>query len=226
MAEPSRDDLIDELLEANLELLDVLGRAIAERDSDTNAHNYRVTLYSVRLAETLGLDDKRVRDLTAGAFLHDVGKIGIRDAVLLKPGPLTPDEIVIMRGHVMKGVAIISRAKWLRGARAVVEGHHEKFDGTGYPKGLEGAQIPLIARIFAVADVFDALASQRVYKDPFDLDQTLALMKAKRGSHFDPEVLDAFLVIAAGLHREIAHTTEEQAAEMLKALMRRRFKLE
>jgi len=226
MADARRDELTDELLDANLELLDVLGRAIAERDSDTNAHNYRVTLYSVKLAETLGLDDKRVRDLTAGAFLYDVGKIGIRDAVLLKPGPLTPDETVIMREHVMKGVAIISRAKWLRGARAVVECHHEKYDGTGYPKGLAGAQIPLIARIFAVADVFDALTSHRVYKEPFELEKVVALMAAKSGNHFDPEVVDAFLVIAAGLYEEIAHATEEQAAEMLKALVRRRFKLE
>lgn len=225
MDDPERDRLTDELMDANLELLDVLGRAVAERDTDTNVHNYRVTLYSVRLGETLGLDDKRLRDLTAGAFLHDVGKIGIRDAVLLKPGPLTPEETKVMHGHVMKGVEIISRAKWLRGARAVVENHHEKFDGSGYPKGLKGSQIPLVARIFAVADVFDALASHRPYKETFDLDRALGIMKDLRGSHFDPEVFDAFLVIAADLHREIAGITESEAVEMLRRVVLRRFRL-
>lgn len=226
MLNPERDRLTEELMDANLELLDVLGRAIAERDTDTNVHNYRVTLYSVRLGETLGLDDKRLRDLIAGAFLHDVGKIGIRDAVLLKPGPLTPEETAIMHEHVMKGVEIISRAKWLRGARAVVENHHEKFDGTGYPKGLKGAQIPLVARIFAVADVFDALASHRPYKKPLDLDRALAIMKPLSGSHFDPEVFDAFLVIADVLYREIAGITEPAAVEMLRRIVMRRFRLE
>lgn len=226
MKNPDRDRLTEELMDANLELLDVLGRAIAERDTDTNAHNYRVTLYSVRLGETLGLDDKRIRDLTAGSFLHDVGKIGIRDAVLLKPAALTPEETEIMRGHVMKGVEIISRAKWLRGARAVVECHHEKFDGSGYPKGLKGPQIPLVARIFAVADVFDALSSHRPYKEPFDLERALGIMRGMRGSHFDPEVLDAFLVIAEALHREIASTTEAEAADMLRRVVLRRFRLD
>ncbi len=214
-----------ELLEANIELLDVLGCAIAERDSATNAHNYRVTLYAARLATALGLDDGRVRALIAGAFLHDVGKIGVRDDVLLKPAPLNETELAIMHDHVMKGVDIISRSKWLRGARAVVEYHHEKFDGSGYPKGLKGAQIPLIARIFAVADVFDALTSRRPYKEPFDLERSLVLMREKRGAHFDPEVLDAFLEIAPALHREIASADDAEAAEMLRRLVRRRFTL-
>ncbi|MDD5301707.1 MAG: HD-GYP domain-containing protein [Elusimicrobia bacterium] len=218
--------LADELLEANLELMDVLGCAAAERDSETSAHNYRVTLYAASLGETLGLDDKRVRDLIAGAFLHDVGKIGVRDDVLLKPSALDADETEAMHGHVMKGVAIIGRAKWLRGARAVVEFHHEKFDGSGYPKGLTGAQIPLIARIFAVADVFDALASRRPYKEAIGLDQSLSIMREKRGSHFDPEVLDAFLIIAPVLYREVASATDAEAEEKLQRLVRRRFALE
>jgi HD-GYP domain-containing protein (c-di-GMP phosphodiesterase class II) len=217
--------LTAELLEGNLELMDVLGSAVAERDSATNAHNYRVTLYAVQLAETLGLDEKRVRALIAGAFLHDVGKIGVRDDVLLKPSALTAAEIEVMRGHVMKGVAIISRAKWLSGARAVVEFHHEKFDGSGYPKGLKGAQIPLIARIFALADVFDALTSHRPYKEPLGLSQALSIMRSKRGTHFDPELLDAFMAIAPALHREVASATEDVVTEKLKRLVRRRFAL-
>ncbi len=167
-----------ELLEGNLELMDVLGVAIAERDSDTNAHNYRGTLYAVRLGEALGLDAESVRTLISGAFLHDVGKIGIPDAVLLKPGPLTAEETAIMHGHVMKGVGIVARSARLKDARRVVEFHHEKFDGSGYPKGVKGAEIPLVARIFAVADVFDALASRRPYKEPLALDEVLRLMTA------------------------------------------------
>ncbi|NNN05447.1 MAG: HD-GYP domain-containing protein [Elusimicrobia bacterium] len=215
-----------ELLEGNLELMDVLGVAIAERDADTNAHNYRVTLYAVRLGEVLGLDPESVRTLIVGAFLHDVGKIGIPDAVLLKPSALTEEEIKIMHGHVMKGVDIIARSTWLKDARRVVEFHHEKFDGSGYPKGAKGAEIPLVARIFAVADVFDALASRRPYKNPMGLDEVLRLMTAERGTHFDPEVLDAFVPLVPALYREIACAGEDVPEAMVKSLVRRRFALE
>ncbi len=212
-----------ELLEGNLELLDVLGVVIAERDEDTNAHNYRVTLYAARLGEARGLDSESLRSLIAGAFLHDVGKVGIPDAVLLKPSGLTEEETAIMHGHVMKGVQIIARAKWLRDARRVVEFHHEKFDGGGYPKGLKGEGIPLVARIFAVADVFDALVWRRPYKEPLDLAQALRLMEAQRGAHFDPEVLDAFLILAPALYDRIARAKEEDVEAELKSLARRRF---
>ena len=215
-----------ELLEGNIELMDVLGGAIAERDSDTNAHNHRVTLYSLRLGEALGLDEESLRALIAGAFLHDVGKIGIRDAVLLKPAALTAEETEIMRGHVMKGVGIIARSQWLSGARGVVEFHHEKFDGSGYPKGLKGARIPLVARIFAVADVFDALASRRPYKEPMGLEEVLRVMRPMSGAHFDPDVLNAFVALAPALYREVASASEAEAEAMLARVVRLHFGLE
>lgn len=212
-----------DLLEANLQLMDVLGSAISQRDSDTGSHNYRVTLYALRLAEALALDGDRMRDLIAGAFLHDVGKIGVRDDVLLKPGGLSGEELERMRTHVARGVSIVSKARWLRGASAVVEAHHEKFDGSGYPHGLAGESIPLIARIFAIADVFDALTSRRPYKDPFPLEDALKTMAGKRGSHFDPRLLDAFLAIAPSLHREAAGATDAEVEALVGRLAREHF---
>ncbi|MBI4985963.1 MAG: HD domain-containing protein, partial [Rhodocyclales bacterium] len=150
-----------DLLRSNVELMEVLGSAIAKRDSDTNIHNYRVAIYAVKLAETAKLDATRIRDLIGGAFLHDVGKIGISDSILLKPARLDEREFAAMKTHVAIGVDIIEKSNWLQQARDVVEFHHEKYDGNGYLKGLRGEDIPLTARIFAIVDVFDALTSKR-----------------------------------------------------------------
>lgn len=212
-----------DILEANLQLLDVLGNAIAQRDSETGAHNYRVTVYALRLAEALGLGGAQMRDLIAGAFLHDVGKIGVRDDVLLKAGSLTGEEMDRMRAHVSRGVAILSKSKWLRGATAVVEFHHERFDGSGYPRGLTGEQIPLIARIFAIADVFDALTSRRHYKEPFPLEKAMRMMREKRGSHFDPRLLDAFFRLVPSLYVEVAGKTAAEEEALVGRLVREHF---
>ncbi|MCK5407315.1 MAG: HD-GYP domain-containing protein, partial [Candidatus Krumholzibacteria bacterium] len=174
------------LLDANLETLQVLGSAIAKRDSDTDAHNFRVTIYSVRLAEAVGLGTSDIRTLIKGAFLHDVGKIGVRDNVLLKPGPLSDDEYEVMKRHVDHGLDIVERSDWLNDARSVVGGHHEKFDGSGYHRGLRGEEIPVGARIFALADVFDALTSRRPYKEAFTYDDSMHVLETGRGTHFDP----------------------------------------
>ena len=215
--------LSSDLLKGNIELMDVLGSAIAKRDSDTNAHNYRVTVYAIRLAEALGLDNGQIRNLIAGAFLHDVGKIGISDNILLKPDRLDEKEFAIMRSHVMLGVDIIRRSGWLKGARDVVEFHHEKFDGSGYMKGLKGREIPLNARIFTVVDVFDALASRRPYKDPIDFDETMDMLKKDRGKRFDPEILDRFCAIAHGLYLDIANAEENRLEEMMNGLISKHF---
>jgi HD-GYP domain-containing protein (c-di-GMP phosphodiesterase class II) len=151
----------EDLLASNLDTLEALGSAIAKRDSDTDAHNYRVTLYSLRLAEAAGLEAERVRTLIKGAFLHDVGKIGIRGHILHKPARLDPDEFRIMQTHVDHGLDIVRRSRWLTDPQAVVGGHHEKYDGSGYPRGIAGESIPIEARIFAIADVLDALTSRR-----------------------------------------------------------------
>lgn len=157
----------------NVGMLKVLGSAIAKRDSDTNIHNYRVTLYSVRLGEWLDISRVAMQGLIKGAFLHDVGKIAISDRILLKPGKLTDEEFAIMKTHVNHGEDIISGYEWLRDAGDVVRCHHEKFDGSGYPNSIAGDGIPQNARIFAIADVFDAITSRRSYKAPITLDNRL-----------------------------------------------------
>jgi HD-GYP domain-containing protein (c-di-GMP phosphodiesterase class II) len=215
--------LSSDLLSGNIELMDVLGRAIAERDSDTNSHNYRVTIYAIRFAEILGLTSAQIRKLIAGSFLHDVGKIGIRDNILLKPSSLTDEEFTVMRTHVLLGVDIISRSKWLAGAREVVEFHHEKFDGSGYMKGLSGNEIPLNARIFTIVDVFDALTSKRPYKEPFDFDEAMKLMKPDSGKRFDPELFRVFSERAYTLHQEISRASDAVLESMLGSLIRKHF---
>lgn len=193
-----------ELMQSNVELMEVLGSAIAKRDSDTDLHNYRVCLYSIRFAEALGLDDNTIRIVIAGAFLHDVGKIGISDSILLKPGKLTEEEFYVMKTHVQLGVDIVAKSSWLNGAREVIEYHHERFDGSGYQHGLRGDSIPLAARLFAIVDVFDALTSRRPYKEAFSLESAIQILAEERGSHFDPDLLDVFDHIAPELHGELA----------------------
>ncbi|BAE50015.1 HD-GYP domain-containing protein [Paramagnetospirillum magneticum] len=190
------------LLHANLGAIEMLGNAIAKRDSDTSSHNYRVTLYALRLAEALRLDAAHIRSLLKGAFLHDVGKLAIPDAILLKPGKLDDAEFAIMKTHITHGLDLVQRFAWLKDAAAVVGHHHEKYDGSGYMAGLAGDQIPLAARIFAIADVFDALTSKRPYKEAFPVAQATAIMAAGRGSHFDPALLGLFFSMAGDLYGE------------------------
>lgn len=216
-------DLSRDLLKGNIELMEVLGNAVAKRDSDTSVHNYRVTIYAIRLAEAVKLPDAGLRDLIAGAFLHDVGKIGISDNILLKPGRLTDEEFAVMRTHVALGVDILAKSDWLLDARDVVEFHHEKFDGSGYLKGLKGEAIPLNARIFAIVDVFDALISERPYKKAFSFEETMRILQESRGSHFDPRLLDAFTGIASELYTTINGQEDQAVEEMMMALVSRHF---
>ncbi len=192
----------------NIGMLKVLGSAIAKRDSDTNIHNFRVTLYSVRIGERMQLSATAMQGLIKGAFLHDVGKIAIPDAILLKAGKLTVEEFETMKTHVSHGGDIIRSYDWLKDADEVVRCHHEKFDGSGYPAGISGEDIPLNARIFAVADVFDALTSRRPYKEPFSVEASVSIIREARGSHFDPAVADLFLGQAEALNRELCNEDE------------------
>ena len=216
-------DYSTHLLDANLETLSVLGSAIAKRDADTDAHNYRVSLYAARLAEKIGLGAEDMRGLIKGSFIHDVGKIGIPDAVLHKPGPLNEEEYRVMQTHVAMGVDIVRRAAWLRDSVPVVAAHHEKFGGGGYPQGARADDIPLVARIFAIADVFDALTSKRPYKNPLGFEETMQILHQGRGVHFDPELLDAFAGIAAELHEKYAGGEEENLRQELVAMVGRYF---
>lgn len=201
--------LSEDLLDSNIELMQTLGSAIAKRDSDTDTHNYRVTLYAIKLAESLQRSKKEIASLIAGAFLHDVGKIGIPDGILLKPGKLDSAEFAIMKTHVSLGEEIISESQWLVQARDVVVFHHEKFDGTGYPRGLKGTEIPFNARLFAVVDVFDALTSKRPYKKALQLRETITILMDSKGAHFDPDILDAFRDIAEVLYQQYASADSE-----------------
>jgi HD-GYP domain-containing protein (c-di-GMP phosphodiesterase class II) len=215
--------LSGDLLKGNLELMNVLGCAIAERDSDTNSHNYRVTFYALRLGEAIGLARENIHDLIAGAFLHDVGKIGIRDPILLKPGKLTPEEFEVMKTHVSLGVDILNKSSWLSGARDVVEFHHEQYDGSGYPQGLKGEAIPLNARIFAIVDVFDALTSKRPYKEPWTIAEAIAILERDSGSHFDPQLMKVFVKLAPALYQKISGVETHRLEAMLQHSIARYF---
>ncbi|MFZ5774608.1 MAG: HD-GYP domain-containing protein [Thermodesulfobacteriota bacterium] len=212
------------LAQANLGMLKVLGSAIAKRDSDTNAHNYRVTIYAIRLAEAIGLADQEMQALIKGAFLHDVGKIAISDTILLKPGKLSDEEFAVMKTHVAHGVDIIRSYPWLADAVPVVRFHHEKYDGKGYQDGLREGQIPRNARIFAIADVFDALTSKRPYKEPFSYERSAAILQESSGNHFDPALVGAFLAIAPEMYAQLSgNEQEEQLEALLDQLVRRYF---
>ena len=213
----------ESLLASNLEIMEVLGSAIAKRDSDTDAHNYRVTLYSLRLAEIIGLDDNQTRALIKGAFLHDVGKIGIRDHILHKPDKLDADEFRVMQNHINHGLDIVHRSRWLADAEDVVGSHHEKYDGSGYPKHLSGEEIPMVARIFAIADVFDALTSRRPYKEPLSFEATMRILNNSRGQHFDPSLVDNFSMIARELYERYSGRDDDELRAEVRAIVKRYF---
>lgn len=207
------------LLDANLEILTVLGSAVAKRDSDTHAHNYRVTILAIRLAEVMGFDAAAIRRLVKGAFLHDVGKIAISDRILLKPGKLDASEFAEMQTHVAHGLDILRASAWLADAADVVGGHHEKFDGSGYPAGLAGEAIPAAARVFAIADVFDALTSRRPYKEPIPFAETMAILQGGAGRHFDPAMLAGFARIAENLHAHLTTLGDAGVEDELRRLV-------
>lgn len=212
-----------EVLESHISMMEALGRAIAKRDSDTGAHNYRVAWISATLAETLGIKGEGMQALIVGSFLHDAGKIGIPDAILLKPGKLTDDEMDLMRTHVAMGEEIITGGGWLDGAREVVACHHEKWDGSGYPRGLAGEAIPLVARIFAIVDVFDALCSKRPYKNPLPLNEAMDVLQKGSGIHFDPTLLKVFSSIASKVYETTIHASEAEVRALMKKMVQRHF---
>ena len=212
-----------EVLDSHISMMDALGRAIAKRDSDTGAHNYRVAWIAANIAEQLGVAGSAMQALIAGSFLHDVGKIGIPDAILLKPGKLDAAEWVIMRTHVEQGTEIVSGMGWLDGAHDVVAAHHEKWNGSGYPRQLAGEAIPLAARIFAVADVFDALCSKRPYKEPMSFEATMAILAQDTGSHFDPGVMAVFRPMARKIFDRLVDISETDARQLLEDRVRHHF---
>jgi len=177
------------------ETIMLLCRASEYRDPETGAHIQRMAHYSCLIAAELGLSSEEQEHILNAAPMHDIGKVGTPDHILLKPGRLDPGEMEIMRQHAVIGYNILksSEASMLRLAAEIAYSHHERYDGSGYPNGLKGAAIPLVGRIVAVADVFDALTSVRPYKTAWTLDEARAFLQENSGSHFDPQCVDALL---------------------------------
>jgi len=170
--------------------------ALDMREHDTELHSLRVRAYTLRLVDELGVESDQRRIYALAALLHDIGKIGVPDAILLKRGRLNDEEWSRIREHPALGRKILEPVRFLNEAKEIVYAHHEKYDGTGYPRGLAGTEIPRGARIFAVADVFDALMSARPYKNAMTYAEARREIEAGRAKHFDPEVVDAFLRVA------------------------------
>ncbi len=168
-------------------------RALDLRDHETEGHSERVTELTLRLARWMGLPESQIDHIRRGALLHDIGKMGVPDDILLKPGPLSVDEWAIMRQHPVYAFRWLSAIPFLQPALDIPYAHHERWDGSGYPRGLRGEQIPLAARIFAVVDVWDALRSDRPYRLAWTEEQTIAYLRSLSGTHFDPQVVTAFL---------------------------------
>jgi HD-GYP domain-containing protein (c-di-GMP phosphodiesterase class II)/methylmalonyl-CoA mutase cobalamin-binding subunit len=188
---------LSELEIAQAETVQRLSMAVEFRDEDTGAHIERIGRFSVLLAEQIGMDSEFSERLRHAAPLHDVGKVAIPDAILLKPGPLTPEERAIVETHAEEGHRLVrgSSSSILDMAATIALSHQEKWDGSGYPRGLKGEAIPIEGRIVAVADVFDALTSDRVYRKAFSVDDAIQMMREQRGRHFDPVLLDAFMEV-------------------------------
>jgi putative two-component system response regulator len=186
-----------QLKDASLEVIWRLTAASEYRDNETGAHIKRMSHYSAAIAQKMGLAKKTVETILYGAPMHDIGKIGIPDRILLKPGGLDEDEWAIMKQHPVMGANILKGSKigFVRMGATIAMTHHEKWDGSGYPQGLKAKQIPLAGRIVALADVFDALTSERPYKKAFSIEKANRIIEQGRGHHFDPVVVAAFFAI-------------------------------
>jgi len=203
------ESTVQELYRTYRATLGVLAAALDLRDNETKGHSERVVSYSLRIGQELGLDNDEMMTLEQGALMHDVGKIGVRDSILLKPGKLTPDEWVEMRMHVEYGENIIKKVPFLHGALWVVGQHHEFYDGTGYPRGLKGSEIHINARIFSVADTLDAMTSDRPYRKALSFERAAEEIRRFSGTQYDPRVANAFLAISLDEWRRIRDRVDE-----------------
>jgi putative nucleotidyltransferase with HDIG domain len=173
--------------------LEVLGEALDYKDRETEGHSKRVTAYTMAIASRMGVPKEQIETIARGAFLHDIGKMAIPDNILNKPGKLTPDEVAIMREHCHLGYKLVRKIPVLQEAAEIVYSHQERFDGSGYPRGLKGEGIPLGARIFSIADTLDAITSDRPYRPAQTLDAARDEIQKWSGRQFDPEVVKVFL---------------------------------
>ena len=191
--------------------LEALGAAVDLRDSETAGHSQRVCRYSLEIARAMTWPEKQLRSLARGAYLHDIGKLGIPDRILLKPGPLTPDERILMQQHAQIGFELVRGITFLADAAEIVLTHHERHDGSGYPRGLKAGEILPGARVFAIADSFDAITSDRPYRRASPLEAGRDTIQREAGRLFDPEIVAAFLSIPAETWSAIAREQRESA---------------
>ena len=200
----SERDRAQQLTRSYMATVRALSNAVEARDAYTGKHAERVTLFAIEIARELGLPAPDTPEVEFGFLLHDVGKLAIPDSILFKPGPLTTEERALMSRHTIVGAEIMRDIEFLAEASKVVRSHHERWDGNGYPDRLAGEQIPLNARVFAVADVFDALTTNRPYRVALSFEQARSMIEEEAGSHFDPQVVDAFRRIDDDVLRQIA----------------------
>jgi len=173
--------------------LEALGDALDLKDAETEGHSKRVTAFSIAIARAMGIPQESIRVIARGAFLHDIGKMAIPDAILRKPGALNPEEIAIMREHCFRGYQMLRKIPFLAEAAEIVYSHQERFDGTGYPRGLKGEGIPVGARLFSVADTLDAITSDRPYRPAQTVQAAREEIERWSGRQFDPDVVNVFL---------------------------------
>ncbi len=186
-----------QLMQAYDATIEGWSRALDLRDEETEGHSMRVTQLTLRLAREMGITQKEIIHIRRGALLHDIGKMGVPDSILLKPGKLSNEEWEVMKTHPILAYEMLAPIQFLRPALDIPYSHHERWDGSGYPRGLRGEQIPQAARLFAVVDVYDALTSNRPYRPAWSREKTIAYLKEQTGTQFDPRVVEAFLRILA-----------------------------
>jgi putative nucleotidyltransferase with HDIG domain len=190
--------------------LEALGDALDLKDAETVGHSKRVTAYTIKIAGAYNVPEDKVRIIARGAFLHDIGKMAIPDAILSKPGPLTPAEILKVQEHCMHGYQMLRKIPFLLEAAEIVFSHQERYDGSGYPRRLKGTEIPLGARIFAIADTLDAITSDRPYRPAQDMQAARAEIQNWSGKQFDPEIVEVFLDIPSEVWTELRREIDSQ----------------
>jgi len=200
---------------ANLErsydiTLEALGDALDLKDAETEGHSRRVTLFTIAIAQAMGLPKDQIAVIARGAFLHDIGKMAIPDAILRKPDKLDPDEVAIMQEHAYRGYQMLKKIPFLTEASEIVYSHQERFDGTGYPRHLKGIEIPLGARIFSIADTLDAITSDRPYRPAQSLKAARAEIERWSGRQFDPEIVKVFLEMPDRIWEDLRNEIDGQ----------------
>ena len=190
--------------------LEALGEALDLKDRETEGHSRRVTAFTIAIAKKMGLPKDEISVIARGAFLHDIGKMAIPDNILLKPSKLTPDEVNVMKEHAWSGYKILSKIPFLTEAAQIVYAHQERYDGTGYPRGLKGEEIPLGARIFSIADTLDAMTSDRPYRAAQTVQAARKEIEHWAGRQFDPEIVKVFLEMPDNIWEDLRKNVQEQ----------------